>query len=168
MCEWLSLPPPRPPLNPSAFADRRAKSFSRSWSDPTPVKPDSLHDSRDSESMLSQTLSHTNKNTDSYSRVHAHEHALLARTHTTRDSAFTHAYTRKAQQLLLKTCTWKRTHTLLHVGEYRLHAVYIHMRAHRHIRYECAYRHRQNKRTCMYTCTQRYINRVLGCLCVYS
>ncbi|KAF3696213.1 NMDA receptor synaptonuclear signaling and neuronal migration factor [Channa argus] len=30
-----------------AFADRRAKSFSRSWSDPTPVKPDSLHDSRD-------------------------------------------------------------------------------------------------------------------------
>uniref|UniRef100_A0A8C2GP97 NMDA receptor synaptonuclear signaling and neuronal migration factor b n=1 Tax=Cyprinus carpio TaxID=7962 RepID=A0A8C2GP97_CYPCA len=31
-----------------AFADRNAKSFSRSWSDPTPVKPDSLHDSRDS------------------------------------------------------------------------------------------------------------------------
>ncbi|XP_026199418.1 NMDA receptor synaptonuclear signaling and neuronal migration factor isoform X2 [Anabas testudineus] len=30
------------------FADRRAKSFSRSWSDPTPVKPESLHDSRDS------------------------------------------------------------------------------------------------------------------------
>ncbi|XP_077376841.1 NMDA receptor synaptonuclear signaling and neuronal migration factor isoform X2 [Festucalex cinctus] len=30
------------------FADRRAKSFSRSWSDPTPVKPGSLHDSRDS------------------------------------------------------------------------------------------------------------------------
>ncbi|XP_051924192.1 NMDA receptor synaptonuclear signaling and neuronal migration factor isoform X1 [Hippocampus zosterae] len=30
------------------YADRRAKSFSRSWSDPTPVKPDSLHDSRDS------------------------------------------------------------------------------------------------------------------------
>uniref|UniRef100_A0A671VHN8 NMDA receptor synaptonuclear signaling and neuronal migration factor b n=1 Tax=Sparus aurata TaxID=8175 RepID=A0A671VHN8_SPAAU len=30
------------------FADRRAKSFSRSWSDPTPIKPDSLHDSRDS------------------------------------------------------------------------------------------------------------------------
>ncbi|XP_039660364.1 NMDA receptor synaptonuclear signaling and neuronal migration factor isoform X2 [Perca fluviatilis] len=30
------------------FAERRAKSFSRSWSDPTPVKPDSLHDSRDS------------------------------------------------------------------------------------------------------------------------
>uniref|UniRef100_A0A8C2JKS6 NMDA receptor synaptonuclear signaling and neuronal migration factor b n=1 Tax=Cyprinus carpio TaxID=7962 RepID=A0A8C2JKS6_CYPCA len=30
------------------FADRNAKSFSRSWSDPTPVKPDSLHDSRDS------------------------------------------------------------------------------------------------------------------------
>ncbi|TSV94882.1 NMDA receptor synaptonuclear signaling and neuronal migration factor [Bagarius yarrelli] len=31
-----------------AFADRKAKSFSRSWSDPTPIKPDSLHDSRDS------------------------------------------------------------------------------------------------------------------------
>ncbi|XP_057688759.1 NMDA receptor synaptonuclear signaling and neuronal migration factor isoform X1 [Corythoichthys intestinalis] len=30
------------------YADRRAKSFNRSWSDPTPVKPDSLHDSRDS------------------------------------------------------------------------------------------------------------------------
>ncbi|KAM6930220.1 NMDA receptor synaptonuclear signaling and neuronal migration factor [Xenentodon cancila] len=30
------------------FADRRAQSFSRSWSDPTPVKPESLHDSRDS------------------------------------------------------------------------------------------------------------------------
>ncbi|XP_054629503.1 NMDA receptor synaptonuclear signaling and neuronal migration factor-like isoform X2 [Dunckerocampus dactyliophorus] len=32
----------------TAFVDRRAKSFSRSWSDPTPVNPDSLHDSRDS------------------------------------------------------------------------------------------------------------------------
>ncbi|KAM6965003.1 NMDA receptor synaptonuclear signaling and neuronal migration factor [Aplochiton taeniatus] len=30
------------------FAERRAKSFSRSWSDPTPIKPDSLHGSRDS------------------------------------------------------------------------------------------------------------------------
>ncbi|KAI1900624.1 hypothetical protein AGOR_G00051840 [Albula goreensis] len=30
------------------FAERRAKSFSRSWSDPTPIKPDSLHNSRDS------------------------------------------------------------------------------------------------------------------------
>uniref|UniRef100_A0A8C9VSL9 NMDA receptor synaptonuclear signaling and neuronal migration factor n=1 Tax=Scleropages formosus TaxID=113540 RepID=A0A8C9VSL9_SCLFO len=30
------------------FADRRAKSFSRSWSDPTPIKPESLPDSRDS------------------------------------------------------------------------------------------------------------------------
>ncbi|XP_076586312.1 NMDA receptor synaptonuclear signaling and neuronal migration factor isoform X2 [Chaetodon auriga] len=29
------------------FADRRVKSFCRSWSDPTPIKPDSLHDSRD-------------------------------------------------------------------------------------------------------------------------
>ncbi|XP_042344923.1 NMDA receptor synaptonuclear signaling and neuronal migration factor [Plectropomus leopardus] len=30
------------------FVDRRTKSFSRSWSDPTPVNPDSLHDSRNS------------------------------------------------------------------------------------------------------------------------
>ncbi|KAM4578465.1 NMDA receptor synaptonuclear signaling and neuronal migration factor isoform 2-T2 [Fundulus diaphanus] len=30
------------------FVDRRAKSFNRSWSDPTPVKPESIHDSRDS------------------------------------------------------------------------------------------------------------------------
>ncbi|XP_071374466.1 NMDA receptor synaptonuclear signaling and neuronal migration factor, partial [Centroberyx affinis] len=35
-------------MKAQTFADRRAKSFSRSWSDPTPVKPDSLHDSRDS------------------------------------------------------------------------------------------------------------------------
>ncbi|XP_028989636.1 NMDA receptor synaptonuclear signaling and neuronal migration factor-like isoform X2 [Betta splendens] len=32
----------------TSFADRRAKSFSRSWSDPTPVKPELLHDCRDS------------------------------------------------------------------------------------------------------------------------
>uniref|UniRef100_A0A8C2A947 NMDA receptor synaptonuclear signaling and neuronal migration factor a n=1 Tax=Cyprinus carpio TaxID=7962 RepID=A0A8C2A947_CYPCA len=31
-----------------AFAERRAKSFNRSWSDPTPVKQDSLNDSKDS------------------------------------------------------------------------------------------------------------------------
>ncbi|XP_076854366.1 NMDA receptor synaptonuclear signaling and neuronal migration factor [Brachyhypopomus gauderio] len=35
-------------LKAQSFADRNTKSFSRSWSDPTPVKPDSLHDSRDS------------------------------------------------------------------------------------------------------------------------
>uniref|UniRef100_A0A672GE51 NMDA receptor synaptonuclear signaling and neuronal migration factor b n=1 Tax=Salarias fasciatus TaxID=181472 RepID=A0A672GE51_SALFA len=35
-------------MKAQTFADRRAKSFSRSWSDPTPVKPESLHDSRDS------------------------------------------------------------------------------------------------------------------------
>uniref|UniRef100_A0A4W6G5J6 NMDA receptor synaptonuclear signaling and neuronal migration factor b n=1 Tax=Lates calcarifer TaxID=8187 RepID=A0A4W6G5J6_LATCA len=35
-------------MKAQTFAERRAKSFSRSWSDPTPVKPDSLHDSRDS------------------------------------------------------------------------------------------------------------------------
>uniref|UniRef100_A0A3P8WJ65 NMDA receptor synaptonuclear signaling and neuronal migration factor b n=1 Tax=Cynoglossus semilaevis TaxID=244447 RepID=A0A3P8WJ65_CYNSE len=37
------------------FAERRAKSFSRSWSDPTPVKPDSLHDSRDSGDLQSSS-----------------------------------------------------------------------------------------------------------------
>ncbi|XP_036384850.1 NMDA receptor synaptonuclear signaling and neuronal migration factor isoform X2 [Megalops cyprinoides] len=35
-------------MKAQTFADRRGKSFSRSWSDPTPIKPDSLHDSRDS------------------------------------------------------------------------------------------------------------------------
>ncbi|KAF5901030.1 NMDA receptor synaptonuclear signaling and neuronal migration factor isoform X1, partial [Clarias magur] len=35
-------------MKAQTFADRKAKSFSRSWSDPTPIKPDSLHDSRDS------------------------------------------------------------------------------------------------------------------------
>uniref|UniRef100_A0A3B3QWD5 NMDA receptor synaptonuclear signaling and neuronal migration factor b n=1 Tax=Paramormyrops kingsleyae TaxID=1676925 RepID=A0A3B3QWD5_9TELE len=37
------------------FTDRRAKSFSRSWSDPTPIKPDSLHDSRDSGDLQSSS-----------------------------------------------------------------------------------------------------------------
>ncbi|KAM3868396.1 NMDA receptor synaptonuclear signaling and neuronal migration factor [Diretmus argenteus] len=35
-------------MKAQTFAERRAKSFSRSWSDPTPIKPDSLHGSRDS------------------------------------------------------------------------------------------------------------------------
>ncbi|XP_028852717.1 NMDA receptor synaptonuclear signaling and neuronal migration factor isoform X4 [Denticeps clupeoides] len=35
-------------MKAQAFSERKAKSFSRSWSDPTPIKPDSLHDSRDS------------------------------------------------------------------------------------------------------------------------
>ncbi|KAF3851585.1 hypothetical protein F7725_013357 [Dissostichus mawsoni] len=37
------------------YADRRARSFSRSWSDPTPVKPESLHDSRDSGELQTST-----------------------------------------------------------------------------------------------------------------
>lgn len=32
----------------TAFAERRERSFSRSWSDPTPMKADTSHDSRDS------------------------------------------------------------------------------------------------------------------------
>ncbi|XP_022523141.2 NMDA receptor synaptonuclear signaling and neuronal migration factor [Astyanax mexicanus] len=35
-------------MKAQTFADRKAKSFSRSWSDPTPIKPDPIHDSRDS------------------------------------------------------------------------------------------------------------------------
>ncbi|XP_048876856.1 NMDA receptor synaptonuclear signaling and neuronal migration factor [Brienomyrus brachyistius] len=35
-------------MKAQTFADRRPKSFSRSWSDPTPVKPDPPHDSKDS------------------------------------------------------------------------------------------------------------------------
>ncbi|KAG8447409.1 hypothetical protein GDO86_014764 [Hymenochirus boettgeri] len=34
------------------FADRRERSFSRSWSDPTPVKTESIHDSRESHELL--------------------------------------------------------------------------------------------------------------------
>ncbi|XP_051956298.1 NMDA receptor synaptonuclear signaling and neuronal migration factor-like [Xyrauchen texanus] len=35
-------------MKAQTFAERRAKSFNRSWSDPTPVKQDSIHDSKDS------------------------------------------------------------------------------------------------------------------------
>ncbi|XP_071011428.1 NMDA receptor synaptonuclear signaling and neuronal migration factor-like [Oncorhynchus clarkii lewisi] len=35
-------------MKAQTFAERRAKSFNRSWSDPTPVKNDSSHDTRDS------------------------------------------------------------------------------------------------------------------------
>ncbi|XP_056587959.1 NMDA receptor synaptonuclear signaling and neuronal migration factor [Triplophysa dalaica] len=35
-------------IKAQTFAERRTKSFNRSWSDPTPVKQDSLHDSKDS------------------------------------------------------------------------------------------------------------------------
>ncbi|XP_062874000.1 NMDA receptor synaptonuclear signaling and neuronal migration factor [Trichomycterus rosablanca] len=35
-------------MKAQSYTDRKAKSFNRSWSDPTPIKPDSLHDSRDS------------------------------------------------------------------------------------------------------------------------
>ncbi|XP_055792191.1 NMDA receptor synaptonuclear signaling and neuronal migration factor-like [Salvelinus fontinalis] len=35
-------------MKAQTFAERRAMSFNRSWSDPTPVKNDSLHDPRDS------------------------------------------------------------------------------------------------------------------------
>ncbi|KGL72776.1 NMDA receptor synaptonuclear signaling and neuronal migration factor, partial [Tinamus guttatus] len=33
------------------FAERRERSFSRSWSDPTPIKADSFHDSRESHNL---------------------------------------------------------------------------------------------------------------------
>uniref|UniRef100_A0A8C5DT02 NMDA receptor synaptonuclear signaling and neuronal migration factor-like n=1 Tax=Gouania willdenowi TaxID=441366 RepID=A0A8C5DT02_GOUWI len=41
VCDYLLPPAP-------AFAERRSKSFSRSWSDPTPVKTDSPNEPRDS------------------------------------------------------------------------------------------------------------------------
>ncbi|CAB1320043.1 unnamed protein product, partial [Coregonus sp. 'balchen'] len=37
------------------YAERRAKSFNRSWSDPTPMKPNSLHGSRDSGDLPSSS-----------------------------------------------------------------------------------------------------------------
>lgn len=54
VCDYLSPPA-------LAFAERRSKSFSRSWSDPTPVKPDSPHEPRDSE--LTQTRTRTKTHT---------------------------------------------------------------------------------------------------------
>ncbi|KAM9326606.1 NMDA receptor synaptonuclear signaling and neuronal migration factor [Gastrophryne carolinensis] len=38
-------------MKAQSFADRRERSFSRSWSDPTPVKADSIHDSRESHDL---------------------------------------------------------------------------------------------------------------------
>ncbi|KAK1333964.1 hypothetical protein QTO34_004962 [Cnephaeus nilssonii] len=40
------------------FAERRERSFSRSWSDPTPMKADTSHDSRDSRQLLLVTGLH--------------------------------------------------------------------------------------------------------------
>ncbi|MEQ2237617.1 hypothetical protein ILYODFUR_024957 [Ilyodon furcidens] len=34
-------------IKAQTFAERRSKSFSRSWSDPTPVKTDSPHEAKD-------------------------------------------------------------------------------------------------------------------------
>ncbi|PIO37860.1 hypothetical protein AB205_0084420 [Aquarana catesbeiana] len=38
-------------MKAQSFADRRERSFSRSWSDPTPVKADSIHDSKESHDL---------------------------------------------------------------------------------------------------------------------
>uniref|UniRef100_A0A8D2J5Z2 NMDA receptor synaptonuclear signaling and neuronal migration factor n=1 Tax=Varanus komodoensis TaxID=61221 RepID=A0A8D2J5Z2_VARKO len=38
-------------MKAQTFADRRERSFSRSWSDPTPVKPENLNDSRESHEL---------------------------------------------------------------------------------------------------------------------
>ncbi|XP_040180445.1 NMDA receptor synaptonuclear signaling and neuronal migration factor isoform X4 [Rana temporaria] len=38
-------------MKAQSFADRRERSFSRSWSDPTPVKADSIHDSKESNDL---------------------------------------------------------------------------------------------------------------------
>uniref|UniRef100_A0A8C7UPE5 NMDA receptor synaptonuclear signaling and neuronal migration factor b n=1 Tax=Oncorhynchus mykiss TaxID=8022 RepID=A0A8C7UPE5_ONCMY len=42
-------------MKAQTYADRRAKSFNRSWSDPTPMKPDSLHGSRDNGDLQSSS-----------------------------------------------------------------------------------------------------------------
>uniref|UniRef100_A0A3B5L706 NMDA receptor synaptonuclear signaling and neuronal migration factor a n=1 Tax=Xiphophorus couchianus TaxID=32473 RepID=A0A3B5L706_9TELE len=48
VCDSLSSPT-------LAFAERRSKSFSRSWSDPTPVKTDSPHEAKDSGDLQAST-----------------------------------------------------------------------------------------------------------------
>uniref|UniRef100_A0A673X4N3 NMDA receptor synaptonuclear signaling and neuronal migration factor b n=1 Tax=Salmo trutta TaxID=8032 RepID=A0A673X4N3_SALTR len=42
-------------MKAQTYADRRAKSFNRSWSDPIPMKPDSFHGSRDSGDLQSSS-----------------------------------------------------------------------------------------------------------------
>ncbi|KAK6313396.1 hypothetical protein J4Q44_G00167430 [Coregonus suidteri] len=42
-------------MKAQTYAERRAKSFNRSWSDPTPMKPNSLHGSRDSGDLPSSS-----------------------------------------------------------------------------------------------------------------
>ncbi|KAK2503115.1 hypothetical protein MC885_004533 [Smutsia gigantea] len=47
------LPDSASPAHSNPFAERRERSFSRSWSDPTPMKADTSHDSRDSSDLQS-------------------------------------------------------------------------------------------------------------------
>lgn len=111
-CESFSASPP----TSSAFVDRRAKSFSRSWSDPTPVKPESLHESRDSESMLSQlfTSKHTVYNIylrpflnlASYTCMYKH---LQVSTQTTALKHNKAAHTLKQEQTLIDRCPVTQT-----------------------------------------------------------
>ena len=83
------------PARSSAFAERRAKSFSRSWSDPTPIKPDSLHDSRDSES------------------IHTHTHTKTSGTHTIQSNAYTpNTHTRHPMSLGQALCPLSRSYNL--------------------------------------------------------
>lgn len=51
---WLQAPPLTGSAFAAAFAERRERSFSRSWSDPTPMKADTSHDSRDSRCPAAQ------------------------------------------------------------------------------------------------------------------
>lgn len=51
---WLQAPPLTGSAFAAAFAERRERSFSRSWSDPTPMKADTSHDSRDSRCRAAQ------------------------------------------------------------------------------------------------------------------
>jgi len=59
VCDYLSPPA-------LAFAERRSKSFSRSWSDPTPVKTDSPHEPRDSELTRTNTCACMSTRTHRY------------------------------------------------------------------------------------------------------
>lgn len=60
---WVrdSLSPPA-----LAFAERRSKSFSRSWSDPTPVKTDSPHEPKDSEFTQTTQYTCTHRDADTH------------------------------------------------------------------------------------------------------
>ncbi len=64
VCDYLSPPA-------LAFAERRSKSFSRSWSDPTPVKTDSPHEPKDSE-LTDRKHMHIHTHTHTHTQTLTH------------------------------------------------------------------------------------------------